>query len=132
MKNDLKMIGEAYSKLLQKEHMYNEGMHYSEREMERGDYEYTERKDRQEEERQAERDRKAKEQPASEDAEDAEDMTGDKMHQERFYEFWEKLFDGMSDEVLESTIYMIKQYDELNALAKQELGYRSSTEAMRI
>jgi len=34
MKNDFKLIGEAYSKLLQKERMYNEGMNYSEREME--------------------------------------------------------------------------------------------------
>jgi len=52
----------------------------------------------------------------------------DSQHQERFYQFWEKLFDGMSDEVLESTIYMIKEYNELNTLAKQEQGYRNSTE----
>ena len=52
----------------------------------------------------------------------------DGQHQERFYQFWEKLFDEMSDEVLESTIYMIKEYNELNTLAKQEQGYRNSTE----
>lgn len=46
-------------------------------------------------------------------------------HDKVFYAFWEDIFDKMSDEVLESTIYMINQFNALNDLAREEHGYRS-------
>lgn len=46
-------------------------------------------------------------------------------HDRIFYAFWENIFDKMSDEVLESTIYMINQFNALNDLAREEHGYRS-------
>ena len=48
-------------------------------------------------------------------------------HDKRFYAFWEDVFDKMSDDVLESTMYMIKEFNALNALAKEEHGYRTAT-----
>jgi hypothetical protein len=47
-------------------------------------------------------------------------------HEERFYKFWEKLIEGMPDDVLESTMLMIKNCNELNELIKQEHGYRNA------
>ena len=43
-----------------------------------------------------------------------------------FYNFWEKLIDEMPDDVLESTLMMIKKHNELNKLVKQEHGYRNA------
>ena len=48
-------------------------------------------------------------------------------HDKVFYAFWEDIFDNMSDEVLESTIFMIKKFNALNALAKEEHDYRNET-----
>lgn len=51
-------------------------------------------------------------------------------HDKVFYSFWEKIFDEMPDDVLESTIVMMKKFNALNKLAKEEHGYRSAgTEA---
>ena len=47
-------------------------------------------------------------------------------HDKVFYAFWEKIFDEMPDDVLESTIVMIKEFNALNQLAKEEHGYRSN------
>jgi hypothetical protein len=46
-------------------------------------------------------------------------------HDKVFYAFWEKIFDEMPDDVLESTLVMIKEFNSLNQLAKEEHGYRS-------
>ena len=45
---------------------------------------------------------------------------------EIFYNFWERLIDEMPDDVLESTLMMIKKHNELNKLVKQEHGYRNA------
>ena len=47
-------------------------------------------------------------------------------HEEIFYKFWERLIDEMPDDVLESTMLMIKNCNELNKLVKQEHGYRNA------
>jgi len=47
-------------------------------------------------------------------------------HEEIFYKFWESLIERMPDDVLESTMLMIKNYNELNELIKQEHGYRNA------
>ena len=47
-------------------------------------------------------------------------------HDKVFYAFWEKVFDEMPDDVLESTLVMIKEFNALNQLAKEEHGYRSA------
>lgn len=47
-------------------------------------------------------------------------------HEEIFYKFWERLIEGMSDDVLESTMIMLNNYNELNKLVKQEHGYRNA------
>jgi hypothetical protein len=47
-------------------------------------------------------------------------------HDKVFYSFWEKIFDEMPDDVLESTIVMMKKFNALNELAKEEHGYRSA------
>lgn len=47
-------------------------------------------------------------------------------HDKVFYAFWEKIFDEMPDDVLESTIVMIKEFNALNDLAKEERGYRTA------
>lgn len=47
-------------------------------------------------------------------------------HEEIFYKFWENLIQGMPDDVLESTMLMIKNCNELNELIKQEHGYRNA------
>lgn len=47
-------------------------------------------------------------------------------HAEIFYKFWERLIEGMPDDVLESTMLMIKNCNELNNLVKQEHGYRNA------
>ena len=48
-------------------------------------------------------------------------------HDKIFYAFWEDIFDNMSDEVLESTMFMIKKFNALNDLAKEEHCYRNET-----
>jgi len=47
-------------------------------------------------------------------------------HDKVFYAFWEDIVDRMSDDVLESTMYMIKEFDALNDLIKEEYEYRNS------
>ena len=47
-------------------------------------------------------------------------------HGEIFYKFWERLIEGMPDDVLESTMIMINNYNELNSLVMQEHGYRNA------
>ena len=47
-------------------------------------------------------------------------------HEEIFYKFWERLIEGMPDDVLESTMIMIENYNELNQLVKQEHDYRNA------
>ena len=47
-------------------------------------------------------------------------------HEKIFYKFWERLIEGMPDDVLESTMIMIKNYNELNQLVKQEHDYRNA------
>jgi hypothetical protein len=47
-------------------------------------------------------------------------------HDKVFYAFWEKIFDEMPDNVLESTLVMIKEFNALNQLAKEEHGYRKA------
>lgn len=47
-------------------------------------------------------------------------------HDKVFYAFWEKIFDEMPDDVLESTMVMIKEFNALNDLAKEERGYRTA------
>lgn len=48
-------------------------------------------------------------------------------HEEVFYRYWERLISSIPDDVLESTIYMIKEFDDLNLLVKQEHGYRKAS-----
>lgn len=43
----------------------------------------------------------------------------------KFYDLWEDFFDKMSDEDLEIAIYMIKRYNALNQVAKDEYAYRT-------
>jgi len=47
-------------------------------------------------------------------------------HDKVFYKFWEKVFDEMPEDVLDSTLVMIKEFNALNKLAKEEHGYRSA------
>lgn len=47
-------------------------------------------------------------------------------HDRKFYAFWEKIFDEMPDDVLESTLVMIKEFNALNDLAEEEQAYRSA------
>jgi hypothetical protein len=47
-------------------------------------------------------------------------------HDKAFYAFWENIVDRLSDDVLESTMYMIKEFDALNDLIKEEYEYRNS------
>lgn len=49
-------------------------------------------------------------------------------HSQVFYSFWEKFVDGIPDDVLESTIFMIKSSNALNELIKEEYGYRNCNE----
>lgn len=49
------------------------------------------------------------------------------IHEEVFFKYWERLISSMPDDVLESTIYMIKEFDDLNLLVKQEYGYRKAS-----
>jgi hypothetical protein len=62
-------------------------------------------------------------------SEDAENVTPglDAKHDKAFYTFWEDIADRMSDDVLESTMYMIKNFDALNKLIKEEHAYRSQS-----
>jgi len=53
--------------------------------------------------------------------------TEEAKHDKAFYTFWEDIVDRMSDDVLESTLYMIKNFDALNALIKEEHGYRTQS-----
>jgi hypothetical protein len=52
-------------------------------------------------------------------------ISEDKKHDDIFYRTWENIVDRMSDDVLESTMYMIKQFDALNDLIKEEYEYRN-------
>lgn len=49
-------------------------------------------------------------------------------HSQVFYSFWEKFVDSIPDDVLESTIFMIKNSNSLNELIKEEHGYRNCDE----
>ncbi len=73
---------------------------------------------------------------SSEDAEEADKELSDNQsmtvgeqakHDKAFYSFWEDIVDRMSDDVLESTMYMIKEFDALNALLKEEYAYRTQS-----
>ena len=48
-------------------------------------------------------------------------------HDKVFYAFWEDIVDRMSDDVLESTMYMIKEFNALNDLVKEEYAYRTQS-----
>lgn len=52
--------------------------------------------------------------------------TEEAKHDKAFYAFWENIVDRLSDDVLESTMYMIKEFDALNDLIKEEYEYRNS------
>jgi hypothetical protein len=43
-----------------------------------------------------------------------------------FYNIWEDIVDRLSDEELEATMHMIKNYDELNKLIKDQARYRGN------
>ena len=47
-------------------------------------------------------------------------------HDKVFYNFWEKVFQDIPDDVLESTLVMIKEFNSLNEIAKEEHGYRKA------
>lgn len=47
-------------------------------------------------------------------------------HDRKFYAYWEKIFDAMPDDIVESTVVMIKKFNALNELAKEEQAYRSA------
>lgn len=58
---------------------------------------------------------------------DAWDPEGEeKKHDRAFFSYWENIVDRMPDDVLESTLYMIKKYNALNDLVKEEYEYRNS------
>ena len=48
-------------------------------------------------------------------------------HDKAFYSFWENVVDRMPDDVLESTMYMIKNFNALNKLVKEEYAYRTQS-----
>jgi hypothetical protein len=58
-------------------------------------------------------------------SEDAEESVA-KKHDDIFYRVWENVVDRLSDEELEATAYMIRNYDALNKLIKEETRYRVS------
>jgi hypothetical protein len=43
-----------------------------------------------------------------------------------FYKFWEEISDKLSDEQLKATMFMIRHYDALNMVIKDEYRYRTS------
>ena len=47
-----------------------------------------------------------------------------------FYRTWESIIDNLSDEALEATMYMIKNFNELNNIVKEEYRYRNSGSQM--
>jgi hypothetical protein len=55
-------------------------------------------------------------------------MTNEELanHDRKFYAYWERIFDSMPDDIVESTVVMIKKFNALNQLAKEEHGYRSA------
>jgi hypothetical protein len=58
---------------------------------------------------------------------DAWDPEGEeKKHDRAFFSYWENIVDRMPDDVLESTLYMIKKFNALNDLVKEEYEYRNS------
>lgn len=56
-------------------------------------------------------------------------VSEDKKHDDIFYRTWENIVDRLSDEELESTMYMIKNFNELNKLVRDEYRYRSEGSA---
>lgn len=47
-------------------------------------------------------------------------------HDRKFYAYWERIFDSMPDDIVESTVVMIKKFNALNELAKEEQAYRAA------
>lgn len=56
------------------------------------------------------------------------DMTAIELteHDRKFYAYWERIFDSMPDDIVESTVVMIKKFNALNELAKEEQAYRAA------
>jgi hypothetical protein len=52
-------------------------------------------------------------------------VSDDQKHDILFYRTWEDIVDGLSDDQLTSTLYMIRNFDELNKLIKDEYRYRN-------
>jgi hypothetical protein len=52
-----------------------------------------------------------------------------KNYDQIFYNAWDHIVNELSDEELEATMHMIKNYDELNQLIKDQARYRSNQEA---
>jgi hypothetical protein len=52
-------------------------------------------------------------------------VSDDQKHNILFYRTWEGIVDGLSDDQLTSTLYMIRNFDELNKLIKDEYRYRN-------